>query len=100
MISSEKINKVSNGSDKNNIWESDGLCFPEGTKFRGKYKGYFYPAKVENGFFVLNKKEFLTFSAAAVSITRADVINGLFFWECKPEENGSWKSIISILKNS
>jgi len=25
--------------------------------------------------------------------------NDLFFWECKPEVVGSWKSIISILKN-
>ena len=30
-------------------WMIDGVSFPQGTKFRSKYKGYVYYGKVNNG---------------------------------------------------
>ena len=47
-------------------WIVDGLAFPKGTEFRGKYKGYFYYGKVTSGALMMNGKEFLSPSAAAM----------------------------------
>ncbi len=74
----------------------DGAVFSHGTEFRGKYKGYYYQAKVENGALVLNGRRFLSPSAAAFSITREPALEGCFFWECKDSVHESWASMSSL----
>lgn len=78
-------------------WEVESVVFPEGTKFRGKYKGCFYYGKVRNGTLTLNEKEFISPCEAALTITRTPV-DGWLFWDCKLPENASWTNI-SELKN-
>ena len=76
-------------------WIVDGLAFPKGTEFRGKYKGYFYYGKVTSGALMMNGKEFLSPSAAALTITRSSV-DGWLFWDCKPPGMSSWINIHTI----
>ena len=38
-------------------WIVESVVFPDGTEFRGKYKGYFYYGKVRNGTLALDEKE-------------------------------------------
>lgn len=73
-------------------WVVDGVAFPNGTEFRGKYKGYCYYAQVCDGALMLNGKKFLSPSAAAVSITR-NAVDGWLFWDCKLPGDSSWVSI-------
>jgi len=73
-------------------WAVDGVDFPHGTKLRGKYKGYVYQGKVNNGALILNGKKFLSPCAAAVTITR-DAVDGWLFWDCKIPGRSSWESI-------
>ena len=79
-------------------WAVDGVDFPHGTKLRGKYKGYVYQGKVNNGALILNGKKFLSPCAAAVTITR-DAVDGWLFWDCKIPGRSSWESIYE-LKNA
>ncbi|MEA1947884.1 MAG: hypothetical protein U9N83_11365 [Thermodesulfobacteriota bacterium] len=79
-------------------WTPDGVAFPHGTKLRGKYKGYVYHGKVNNGAFILNGEEFLSPCAAAVTITR-NPVDGWLFWDCKLPDRSSWMSIYE-LKNA
>ena len=76
-------------------WIVDGLAFPQGTEFRGKYKGYFYYGKVSSGALMLDKKAFLSPSEAAVTITRISV-DGWLFWDCKPPGASSWINIHTL----
>ena len=76
-------------------WIIDGLAFPKGTEFRGKYKGYFYYGKVSDGALMMNGKEFLSPSAAAITITRSSV-DGWLFWDCKPPGASSWINIHTL----
>lgn len=78
-------------------WEVESVVFPEGTKFRGKYKGYFYYGKVRNGTLTLNEKEFVSPCEAALTITRTP-IDGWLFWDCKLPEQGSWMNISEFKK--
>jgi len=73
-------------------WVAEGVAFPHGTEFRGKYKGYLYRGIVNNGAFILNGKKFLSPCAAAVTITR-DPVEGWLFWDCKIPGRSSWVSI-------
>ncbi len=73
-------------------WTPDGVAFPHGTKLRGKYKGYVYHGKVNNGTFILNGEEFLSPCAAAVTITR-NPVDGWLFWDCKLPGKSAWVSI-------
>ncbi len=73
-------------------WAVDGVAFPHGTKLRGKYKGYVYQGKVDNGALILNGKKFLSPCAAAVTITR-DAVDGWLFWDCKIPGRSSWESL-------
>ena len=77
---------------------ADGVAFPHGTAFRGKYKDYFYRGIVNNGTFILNGKKFLSPCAAATTITR-DAVDGWLFWDCKIPGRSSWESIYE-LKNA
>lgn len=79
-------------------WITEGVVFPHGTEFRGKYKDYFYRGIVDNGTFILNGKKFLSPCAAAATITR-NVVDGWLFWDCKIPGRSSWKSI-NELKNA
>ena len=76
-------------------WIIDGLAFPAGTLFRGKYKGYFYCGKVSEGALVLNGRKFLSPSAAALAITRS-AVDGWLFWNCKPPGMSSWINIYTL----
>jgi hypothetical protein len=76
-------------------WIVDDLAFPNGTEFRGKYKGYFYYGEVSSGALMMNGKEFLSPSAAAMTITRSSVDSWLF-WDCKPPGASSWINIHTL----
>jgi hypothetical protein len=88
-------------------WIVDDLAFPNGTEFRGKYKGYFYYGEVSSGagyFYygevssgalMMNGKEFLSPSAAAMTITRSSV-DGWLFWDCKTPGASSWINIHTL----
>jgi len=95
----KNIDNVELDSPKNPIdglpWIIDGLAFPKGTEFRGKYKGYFYYGKVSGGALMMNGKEFLSPSAAAMTITRSSV-DGWLFWDCKPPGASSWINIHTL----
>jgi hypothetical protein len=79
-------------------WIVDGIAFPNGTEFRGSYKGYNYRGKVSNGALILNGKEFLSPSAAAITITRRE-IDGWLFWDCKLPGMSSWTDIYSLKRD-
>jgi hypothetical protein len=74
-------------------WVTDKAVFPHGTEFRGKFKGSFYPAIVDNGALVITGRRFVSPSAAASSITQKTKIDGWVFWEYKQSETGSWVSL-------
>ena len=76
-------------------WEVRGAIFPHGTELRGRYKGYVYYGKVDNGTFLLHGKPFLSPSAAATSITR-NTVDGWLFWECKLPGRSTWMSICQV----
>ncbi|MBW2325031.1 MAG: hypothetical protein JRF45_00820 [Deltaproteobacteria bacterium] len=91
--SPERLGRVEQKSAKNSggcvSWEVESVVFPDGTKFRGKYKGYFYYGKVRNGTLTLDEKEFVSPCEAALTITRTP-IDGWLFWDCKLPEQVSW----------
>ena len=95
----KNIDAIEFNSRKNPIdglpWIVDDLAFPKGTEFRGKYKGYFYYGKVSSGALMMNGKEFLSPSAAAMTITRSSV-DGWLFWDCKPPGASSWTNIHTL----
>jgi hypothetical protein len=74
-------------------WITEKAVFPHGTEFRGKFKGKFYPAIVDNGALVLTGRRFLSPSAAAASITQKIKIDEWVFWEYKQSETGSWVNL-------
>lgn len=92
----EKKEVSTYGLDNIRPWVTEGISFPHGTDFRGKYKGYYYSAKVENGALVLKGRRFMSPSAAAFSITRNPFLDGWFFWEFKNSETTPWSSIYSL----
>jgi hypothetical protein len=79
-------------------WVAKGVVFPHGTEFRSLYKGQMYHAEVDDGFLVLNEKNFSSPSPAAMSITKNSV-NGWKFWECKLPGKQDWQIIISLRKD-
>jgi hypothetical protein len=87
--------KNSNSTVGGMSWIVNGVAFPNGTKFRCKYKGYFYYAQVCDGALMINGNRFLSPSAAAVSITRNSV-DGWLFWDCKLPGDSSWVNIYSL----
>ena len=78
-------------------WVAKGVVFPHGTEFRSFYKGQMYNARVDDGFLVLNEKNFSSPSPAAMSITKNSV-NGWKFWECKLPGKQNWQIINSLKK--
>ena len=101
----KNLETVDSDSRKNPIdglpWIIDGLAFPKGTEFRGKYKGYFYYGKVSNGALMMNGREFLSPCAAAMAITRSSS-DGWLFWDCKTPGASSWTNIHALkqIKNN
>jgi hypothetical protein len=95
----KNLDAVEFNSQKNPIddlpWIVDDLAFPNGTEFRGKYKGYFYYGEVSSGALMMNGKEFLSPSAAAMTITRSSV-DGWLFWDCKTPGASSWINIHTL----
>lgn len=76
-------------------WEVKGAIFPHGTELRGRYKGYIYYGKVDNGAFVLHGKPFLSPSAAANTITR-NTVDGWLFWDCQLPGESNWRRIYTF----
>ena len=76
-------------------WIVESVVFPDGTEFRGKYKGYFYYGKVRNGTLALDEKEFISPCEAALTITRTP-IDGWLFWDCKLPGQLSWMNISEL----
>ncbi len=101
--SSERLGSVKRQSAKNSgacvSWVVESVVFPDGTEFRGKYKGYFYYGTVRNGTLTLDEKEFISPCQAALTITRTP-IDGWLFWDCKLPEQGSWMNISEFKKLS
>ena len=99
--SPERLGRVEQKSAKNSggcvSWEVESVVFPDGTKFRAKYKGYFYYGKVRNGTMTLDEKEFVSPCEAALTITRTP-IDGWLFWDCKLPEQVSWMNISEFKK--
>jgi len=79
-------------------WVAKGVEFPHGTEFRSLYKGQMYYARVDDGFLVLNGKNFSSPSPAAMSITNNSV-DGWKFWECKLPGKENWQIIKSLRKD-
>ena len=76
-------------------WIIDDFAIPEGTEFRGKYKGYFYYGKVSGRALMVNGRKFFSPCAAAMAITRSS-IDGWLFWDCKTPEASSWINIHTL----
>ena len=76
-------------------WVAKGIVFPHGTEFRGSHKGQMYLARVDDGYLVLNDKEFSSPSAAAIEVT-GNSVNGWRFWECKLPGKQNWQSINTL----
>jgi len=79
-------------------WSTKGVTFPEGTEFRGTYKGQTYHARVESGALVFNGKRYDSPSPAAVDIT-GKPWNGWHFWECRFPGKTSWQMIKALRKD-
>ena len=76
-------------------WVVQGTTFPHGTELRGRYKGYTYFARVDNGALMLNGKTFFSPSAAAITITRSP-IDGWVFWDCRMPGGSVWMNLREI----
>jgi hypothetical protein len=75
--------KSSNSKDVGGkSWSSEGVDFPHGTEFRGKYKGKTYTARIENGVLLAEGKPARGLSNA-VNVATGKGRNGWLFWECK-----------------
>lgn len=75
-------------------WVVKGKSYPPSTEFRGKYKGKYYTARVENGALVYQGRRFDSPSPAAMEITGTSV-NGWRFWECRRPGESSWTLMAS-----
>jgi len=99
--SSERLGGVKQQNAKNSdgcvSWVVESVAFPDGTDFRGKYKGYFYYGKSRNGILMLGEKEFISPCEAALTITRTP-IDGWLFWDCKLPGQLSWINISEFKK--
>lgn len=97
--SSHNMDSVESKPHKNSVeglpWVSEGVAFPCGTEFRCKYKGYFYYGNVKSGALMLNGKEFLSPSEAAVTITR-NPVDGWLLWDCKLPGESSWVNLHTL----
>jgi hypothetical protein len=76
-------------------WISKGIAFPNGTEFRGRYKGRSYAGIVEGGALVVNGKRYSSPSPAAISITGTQT-DGWRFWECRRPGDSSWATIKTL----
>jgi hypothetical protein len=79
-------------------WIVEDVVFPQGTRFRGRYKGYYYYGQVNDGVLELNGQRFHSPTAAAFSITRKPFFSGWDFWEIElpGAERGSWECIARL----
>jgi len=72
---------------------SRGLCLPNGTQLRARYKGKEYRAKIVKNQWISERGVPQTSpSGAATTITGTNV-NGLRFWEAKRPEDGAWRRL-------
>ena len=77
-----------------------GVFFPDGTQFRGTYKGRTYTAEIKNGMWVGSDGVTRNSpSEAAVKITGKNW-NGWRFWHCKRPGELSWQLIDGLRPSS
>jgi hypothetical protein len=70
-----------------------GAFFPDGTQFRGTYKGRTYTAEIKGGAWIDSDGTMRTSpSEAAVKITKKNW-NGWLFWHCKRPGDNAWQPI-------
>jgi hypothetical protein len=70
-----------------------GVFFPEGTEFRGAFKGKTYKTLIKNSTFQDEAgTEYSSPSKAAYELA-GSTLNGWLFWECKRPGETEWKVI-------
>lgn len=82
-----------NGS--NGAWVSKGVVFPNGTDFRGRYKGRTFSGMVDGGALVVDGRRYSSPSPAAMAITKSQT-DGWKFWECRRPGDTSWATIKTL----
>ena len=82
-------------TNSNGAWVAKGVRFPEGTEFRGQYKGRGYSAAVEHGALVYDGKRYSSPSPAAMAITNTQT-DGWKFWECRRPGELAWTKIKTL----
>ena len=76
-----------------------GAFFPDGTQFRGTYKGRTYTAEIKGGAWIDSDGTTRTSpSEAAVKVTKKNW-NGWLFWYCKRPGESNWQ-LIDVLRSS
>jgi len=91
LLKLDKI-KTPNPPDQPKGWNIKGKVFPDGTKFRAKYKTKMYYGIVEDGALVVENNRYNFPSAAANAITNT-MVNGWIFWECQMPGTSQWKKL-------
>jgi hypothetical protein len=76
-------------------WVAKGVSFPNGTEFRGRYKGRAYAGTVEKGALVVEGKRYSSPSPAAMAITGTQT-DGWKFWECRRPGDVTWTNIKTL----
>jgi hypothetical protein len=73
-----------------------GVHFPEGTHFRGVYKGQTYTGEIKGGRWQdAEGKTYTSPSNAAYAITQSG-INGWWFWEAKRPSDPTWVRLAEL----
>ena len=77
-----------------------GAFFPDGTQFRGTYKGRTYTAEIKSGAWIDSDGTARTSpSEAAVKITKKNW-NGWLFWHCMRPGDTNWRLIDELRPSS
>lgn len=69
----------------------DNTHFPEGTKFRARYKGELHQAEIQNGSWVGDDGVKRTSPSAAASSISNTNVNGWRFWSVKRPQDDEWQ---------
>jgi hypothetical protein len=77
-----------------------GVFFPDGTQFRGTYKGRTYTAQIRGGTWIDSDGTTRTSpSEAAVKVTKKNW-NGWLFWHCRRPGDANWQLIDALRPSS
>lgn len=82
------VGEASTRTNDEDVWVTQGVRFPSGTRLRKTYKGVAYTCEVDGAGLRLDGRRYNSLSSAASALTGGPV-NGWRFWECqRPGENG------------